>query len=318
IAASADESANPTHAVGARFDPLPIGTPARISDDWELTVTGVLPDATEYVLSESEYNDPPESGDQYFIAAVTVRYLGNTSARFSSSRLSSVGQSSVAYEEYEDNCGQLPNELEDREIFSGGIIEGNICWSVSEEDIGSLVLYYTDSDDEDRVFFSLVPSTPIDLLATPTSEPVATVEATPFQFASPESVASPEVVSAVEATPEVTVSTSSITDAIDAAVANAGTPFVKVIPELDAKDIAFVPTEITVDAADEPVTIKMENTGAALHNFSIDSLDISVDVNPGETVDVVIPAGTAPGTYDFYCNVPGHKEAGMVGTLTVE
>ena len=88
--------------------------------------------------------------------------------------------------------------------------------------------------------------------------------------------------------------------------------------ELDAKDIAFVPTEITINASDEPVTIKMKNTGAALHNFSIDSLKIDVDVNPGETVDIVIPAGTAPGTYDFYCNVPGHKEAGMVGTLVVK
>ena len=88
--------------------------------------------------------------------------------------------------------------------------------------------------------------------------------------------------------------------------------------ELDAKDIAFVPTEITINASDEPVTIKMKNTGAALHNFSIDSLKIDVDVNPGETVDIVIPAGTAPGTYDFYCNVPGHKEAGMVGTLIVK
>ena len=25
-----------------------------------------------------------------------------------------------------------------------------------------------------------------------------------------------------------------------------------------------------------------------------------------------------PGTYEYYCNVPGHKQAGMVGTLTVE
>jgi cyclophilin family peptidyl-prolyl cis-trans isomerase/plastocyanin len=88
--------------------------------------------------------------------------------------------------------------------------------------------------------------------------------------------------------------------------------------QLDAKDIAFVPTELTIQAADEPVTITMKNTGAALHNFAIDALDIDVDVNPGETVEIVIPAGTAPGTYDFYCNVPGHKEAGMVGTLTVE
>jgi uncharacterized cupredoxin-like copper-binding protein len=26
---------------------------------------------------------------------------------------------------------------------------------------------------------------------------------------------------------------------------------------------------------------------------------------------------TAAGTYQFYCAEPGHKEAGMVGTLTV-
>ncbi len=86
---------------------------------------------------------------------------------------------------------------------------------------------------------------------------------------------------------------------------------------LDAKDIAFVPTELTIHAEDEPVTIKLKNTGAALHTFSIDSLKIDVDVSPGETVDVVIPKGTAPGTYEFYCDIPGHKEAGMVGTMVV-
>ena len=90
------------------------------------------------------------------------------------------------------------------------------------------------------------------------------------------------------------------------------------ILHLEAKDIAFEPTELTINAADEPVTIRMENTGAALHDFTIDSLNISVTAQPGETVDIVIPAGTAPGAYDVYCNVPGHKEAGMVGTLIVK
>ena len=51
------------------------------------------------------------------------------------------------------------------------------------------------------------------------------------------------------------------------------------------------------------------------HNFSIDALGIDVDIAPGATKQVVINAPA--GEYEYYCNVPGHKEAGMVGTLTV-
>lgn len=87
---------------------------------------------------------------------------------------------------------------------------------------------------------------------------------------------------------------------------------------LEAIDIAFQPHELTIYASTLPVTIVMENTGAAEHNFTIDSLDISVNVQPGDAVDIVIPAGTAPGVYDFYCNIPGHKEAGMVGKLIIK
>ena len=65
-------------------------------------------------------------------------------------------------------------------------------------------------------------------------------------------------------------------------------------------------------------TISLPNTGASPHNFSVDKLNISVDLPAGETKQVTIPADTAPGDYEFYCNVPGHKEAGMVGTLTVQ
>jgi uncharacterized cupredoxin-like copper-binding protein len=39
-------------------------------------------------------------------------------------------------------------------------------------------------------------------------------------------------------------------------------------------------------------------------------------VAPGDTVSATINAPA--GTYEFYCNVPGHKQAGMFGTLTVQ
>jgi nitrite reductase (NO-forming) len=82
-----------------------------------------------------------------------------------------------------------------------------------------------------------------------------------------------------------------------------------------AFDIYFEPKEVTIPANTD-VTFDIPNNGVTAHNFSIDALKISVDLPPGQTQHVVINA--PPGTYEFYCDVPGHKEAGMVGTLTVK
>jgi uncharacterized cupredoxin-like copper-binding protein len=79
-------------------------------------------------------------------------------------------------------------------------------------------------------------------------------------------------------------------------------------------DIYFEPKELTIPA-DTDVTVTLPNEGVTLHNFAIDELGIDVDIEPGATEEVVINAPA--GTYEFYCNVPGHKAAGMVGTLTV-
>jgi uncharacterized cupredoxin-like copper-binding protein len=53
------------------------------------------------------------------------------------------------------------------------------------------------------------------------------------------------------------------------------------------------------------------------HSFDIDSLDIHVQLLPNSTTAVAIsPSG--PDSLEFYCGVPGHRDAGMVGTLSVE
>jgi glucose/arabinose dehydrogenase/plastocyanin len=80
-------------------------------------------------------------------------------------------------------------------------------------------------------------------------------------------------------------------------------------------DIAFVPDELTIPANTD-VTVSLPNTGAALHTFTIEELGIDVEVVPGDTGSATINAPA--GTYDYICTVPGHKEAGMVGTLTVQ
>jgi uncharacterized cupredoxin-like copper-binding protein len=54
------------------------------------------------------------------------------------------------------------------------------------------------------------------------------------------------------------------------------------------------------------------------HNISIDAPDPVEGevVTDGGVSEITVEL--EPGTYEFYCSVPGHREAGMVGTLTVE
>lgn len=86
--------------------------------------------------------------------------------------------------------------------------------------------------------------------------------------------------------------------------------------EVHTVDIAFEPTELTIPANTD-VTITIINDGALQHDFYIDELGIESDLlNSGDSTTVTINA--APGTYEYYCSVTGHREAGMVGTLTVE
>jgi uncharacterized cupredoxin-like copper-binding protein/sugar lactone lactonase YvrE len=84
--------------------------------------------------------------------------------------------------------------------------------------------------------------------------------------------------------------------------------------ELDAGDFFFRPNAVTIPA-ETPVTFRIENVSKIPHNFSIDELRVSLAIPPGQARRVTI---TAPaGRYAFYCNLPGHRAAGMVGTLTV-
>lgn len=88
-------------------------------------------------------------------------------------------------------------------------------------------------------------------------------------------------------------------------------------------DMYFKPNLITIPA-DTPVRIVLENHGATTHNFSITdhgnsglkNLNISVTTDPGKTGETTINA--PEGVYYFFCNQPGHEQAGMRGYLTVK
>jgi plastocyanin len=67
------------------------------------------------------------------------------------------------------------------------------------------------------------------------------------------------------------------------------------------------------------VTIDFANPAALQHDVVIQKGSTDLAKSPliasGNTS---VSAELAPGTYTFYCNVPGHRDAGMQGTLTVK
>ena len=144
---------------GSFGNPVPLGDEADIGGDWTVTVVDVVPDASDQVMAENQFNDPPAEGRQFFL--VTVALTNNSdepASPLSVVGFSAVGESAVSYESFEDSCGVVPGELSISEVFPGGTTEGAICWSVRTEDVESLVMYtdsYVTFDNEDRVYFAL-------------------------------------------------------------------------------------------------------------------------------------------------------------------
>jgi plastocyanin len=67
----------------------------------------------------------------------------------------------------------------------------------------------------------------------------------------------------------------------------------------------------------ETIALRLENTDTMVHSFDIDAFDVHVSMPTG-TPALALFTATTPGSYTFYCRIPGHTEAGMVGTLIVE
>jgi plastocyanin len=81
--------------------------------------------------------------------------------------------------------------------------------------------------------------------------------------------------------------------------------------------LAYDVTELTATAG--KVTITMENPSPLPHNVAIkgNGVDVKGPVVFSDATSTV-SAELQPGTYTFYCSVPGHEAAGMKGTLVVK
>jgi plastocyanin len=77
---------------------------------------------------------------------------------------------------------------------------------------------------------------------------------------------------------------------------------------------SFDETELTAAAGE--VTIELVNDSGIPHNVEIEGQDaVSETITEGSTEVTVT---LEPGEYVFFCNIPGHRQGGMEGTLTVE
>lgn len=83
---------------------------------------------------------------------------------------------------------------------------------------------------------------------------------------------------------------------------------------LASENVAFSETALTAQAGE--ITVVLENKDLFWHTFTIKELDVDLRVPLGAELPVTFEA--PPGAYQFICDIPGHPEAGMVGTLTVE
>ena len=92
----------------------------------------------------------------------------------------------------------------------------------------------------------------------------------------------------------------------------------------DAPVINIVASEFKYDTAlseveaGQPFSIQIQNMGVLEHDITFVGLEgeFGIHVQPGENDIATFSIGEA-GEYVYYCTIPGHREAGMTGTLMV-
>ena len=152
----------PPPLLGSRQNPIQFGTEVDVKntddDHWRIAVIDTVPDATQLVLGENPFNDPPEEGFRFYVVTIRAQYLGPDSTSFDGYyRLRALGVGGVVYTTYENSCGVIPDDLPSPELFTNGTVEGNVCWEVADDDVDSLQMFLDSGlfSDTPRTWFAL-------------------------------------------------------------------------------------------------------------------------------------------------------------------
>jgi uncharacterized cupredoxin-like copper-binding protein len=103
--------------------------------------------------------------------------------------------------------------------------------------------------------------------------------------------------------------------------------------DVSMTEMSFTPATMTVPAGKQ-VTLNIKNDGKVQHQFIIMKKGVTVtppfgsdqssniywqvQVDPGQSQTTTFTAPADAGDYEVICGIPGHLEAGMKATLTVQ
>ena len=89
-----------------------------------------------------------------------------------------------------------------------------------------------------------------------------------------------------------------------------------------ATDLKFTPATLQAKVG-QTVKLLMENKGVIEHDIALPTIQadkpaatLKAIAKPNQSTSLEFTP-TAPGNYEYVCTIPGHKEAGMKGTLNV-
>jgi hypothetical protein len=141
--------------LGERRNPIPLGQAARMGD-WQVKVVDAKLNATQLILDENMFNDPPADGSQYVLVSLEATYVGAESSTFwLDLTYNFVGGGG---DRFEAGVTVAPEPITDEdEAFPGDTIAGNLVFEVASDQVpgGTLRLKEAFSYDKTCVFFAV-------------------------------------------------------------------------------------------------------------------------------------------------------------------
>jgi len=123
----------------AYHSPASVGTSVQADDKVEVTVLEVERQASDRIVQENMFNEPPAEGEEYIMAKAKVKYYGasDKTVRISPMTFRVTGSKGVLY----DAPMLVINDELEGEIFGGGELQGWLAFAVMEGEENLMLIY---------------------------------------------------------------------------------------------------------------------------------------------------------------------------------